>query len=180
MATTDLKLEDCGSLPKPGPVGRLMRLAFGMLCLAFVNGLLDLEGDLLSENGRVKSLLWNGIILCLFLVSYVVNIGYSLNWKKRPAIVSATLLAVVGGIGYLQAGTFDTILLARTLFIWEFYVMAHLGLSFVLAALIRTPGCEMRAIPHLISLITGGESKEHVCPVGPLGPVDDWEAKRGS
>jgi len=31
MATTDLKLEEPGSLPKPGPIGRFVRFAFGAI-----------------------------------------------------------------------------------------------------------------------------------------------------
>jgi len=41
---------------------------------------------------------------------------------------------------------------------------------------LATPGCEMRAIPHLLSLVTGQEAKEHYCPVGPLHRIDKWEA----
>jgi len=41
-----------------------------------------------------------------------------------------------------------------------------------------TPGCEMRAFHHLYTKITGKPTNEHHCPVGPLHPVDQWEAAR--
>ena len=57
------------------------------------------------------------------------------------------------------------------------YVFGHLGLSFLLSAVIATPGCEMRAIPHLWTLLTGRATREHHCP-GFLDSLDAWELKR--
>jgi len=36
MASTDLKLEGPGGLTKAGPIGRLVRLGLGAICLAYV------------------------------------------------------------------------------------------------------------------------------------------------
>lgn len=176
MATTDLKLDAPGTLPRPGPVGRLVRLVFGLLCLSYVYGLIQVTQDLMTPAGGIRPLIWNGIIIGLILVSYVVNIGYSRAWKKWPAIVSAIALAAIGLLGYLTAGTIETGLLARSIWVWELYVFAHLGLAFVIAATIGTPGCEMRAFHDLYSRITGAPTQEHYCPVGPLHPIDQWEA----
>ena len=41
-----------------------------------------------------------------------------------------------------------------------------------------TPGCEMRALPHLWMLATGRETAEHFCPTGFLDSLDRWEAGR--
>ncbi len=177
MATTDLKLDEPGSLPRPGPVGRSVRLAFGSLCLWYVYGLIQVAGMLMGTDGSIRPLVWNGVILGLFLVSYVVNIGFSRAWKKWPAIVSGGALALIAGIGYAMAGTIETNLLARSIWMWELYVFSHLGLAFVVAAAIGTPGCEMRAFHDLYSRLTGIPTKEHHCPVGPLHPIDQWEAR---
>ncbi len=178
MATTDLKLDEPGSLPPPGPVGRLVRLAFGLLSLWYVYGLIQVSGDLVTADGSIRPLIWNGIIFGLFLVSYVVNIGFSRAWKKWPAIVSAAALAIIAGIAYAMSGPIETNLLARSLWIWELYVFSHLGLAFIIAGVIGTPGCEMRAFHDLYSKLTGVPTKEHYCPVGPLHPIDQWEARR--
>lgn len=53
MATTDLRLEECGTLPKPGPVGRLVRLLFGALCLYYVYGLWGVRGDLMTSEATI-------------------------------------------------------------------------------------------------------------------------------
>ncbi len=72
----------------------------------------------------------------------------------------------------------ETLVLARTIHIWQLYLSTHLGLAFLVSAVIATPGCEMRAFHHFYSLVTGNATKEHLCPVGPLHPIDQWEAAR--
>jgi len=65
MATTDLKLDEPGSLPKPGPIGRAARFLFGFLCLWYVNGLIDVAAILRTGDGQIISLVWNGIVFGL-------------------------------------------------------------------------------------------------------------------
>lgn len=178
MATTDLKLDEPGSLPHPGPIGRIARLGFGAACLWYLYGLIQVSGGLMGADGHMRSLVWNGIFIGLFLISYVVNIGFSRAWKKWPAIVSAGAFLVIAGFGYLTAGTPETEVLGRSIWLWEFYLFSHLGIAFVVAAVIGTPGCEMRAFHDLYSRITGTPTKEHYCPVGPLHPIDQWESRR--
>ena len=178
MATTDLKLDEPGSLPRPGPVGRLVRIAFGVLCAWYVQGLIDVASQLMDSSGHIRSFIWNGTAIGLFLVSYVINIGYSRSWKKWPAIVSAVFFLIVSGIGYFTAGVLETDLLARAMWVWTLYLYTHLGMAFIIAGLIATPGCEMRAFHDLCSRVTGIPTKEHYCPVGPLHPIDQWEAAK--
>lgn len=178
MATTDLRLAEPGSLPKPGPIGRLLRLVFGLACLYYVTGLIQTSANLMGSDGHIKAIVWNGVPSGLILVSYVINIGYSRAWKKWPAAASAGICAVIAAYGYLTAGAIETSALARAVWVWELYLFSHLGGAFLLAAVIGTPGCEMRAFHHLYSRITGEATKEHICPIGPLHPVDRWEADR--
>ncbi|WP_420429402.1 hypothetical protein [Kordiimonas sp.] len=178
MATTDLKLEECGSLPKPGPFGRLARIGFGALCLYYVFALWGVRQDLITDTGTIRQLVWNGIVPGLILVSYVINIGFSRAWKKWPAIASIAIMLVAAGTGYALTGSIETYLLAHTVHAWELYVFSHLGLAFMFAAVLRTPGCEMRAFHHLFSLITKRLTKEHHCPIGPLTPIDQWEMRQ--
>lgn len=177
VATTDLRLEKQGSLPRPGPIGRTVRIVFGAFCLWYVVGLLDTGITLTSTDGTVPALLWNGVIPGLFLVSYVVNIGFSRNWRKWPAYFSGVILLAAAAIGYGLDGTIESALLARTIWIWELYIFLHLGLAFVVAGMIGTPGCEMRAFHDLYSRFTGIETAEHHCPIGPLQPIDRWESR---
>lgn len=178
MATTDLKLESAGTLPRPGPIGRFVRLGFGVLCLWYVASLAEVSESLLGADGHIRSVVRNGILFGLFLVSYVINIGFSRSWKKWPAFVSAAAILVAAGFGYLVQGTIESGVLARVVWGWELYVFSHLGIAFFLAAVVGTPGCEMRAFQDFYSRITGAPTKEHYCPVGPLHPIDQWEARR--
>lgn len=178
MATTDLNLDALGSLPRPGPVGRGMRLVFGSLCLWYVVSLVGVSNSLLSGDGHIRSVVWNGVLPGLFLVNYVINIGFSRAWKKWPALVSTALLFAAAGIGYWLEGSIETSVFARTLWGWELYLFSHLGIAFILSGVIATPGCEMRAFHDLYSRLTGNPTKEHHCPVGPLHPIDQWETNR--
>jgi hypothetical protein len=148
------------------------------MCLWYVISLLQVTGSLIAGDGHIKSLVWNGVIAGLFLVSYVVNIGFSKAWKKWPAIISAGVFVVIGAVGFLTRGDVETRLLAQAIWGWELYVFAHLGLAFVVSGVIGTPGCEMRSFHDLYSRFTGSPAKEHFCPIGPLHPIDQWEARR--
>lgn len=118
MATTDLRLDEPGTLPKPGPVGRVVRLLFGVLCLWYVRSLFDIAGNLFDSNDQIRSIVWNGVIPGLILVSYVVNIGYSRAWKKWPAMISVTAFLAIAGLGQLSSGTVETSLLANSIWLW--------------------------------------------------------------
>lgn len=180
MPTTDLNLESPGTLRRPGPIGRAVRLLLGVACLYYVAGLVDVAGSLMTQDGRIRSVIWNGMLPGLLLVSYVVNIGYSRDWRIWPAIASGVAFVIVAVFGFLLAGNPETQLLARSVWLWEFYVFSHLGAAFVLASLIGTPGCEMRAFHDIYARISGVPAKEHECPIGPLAPIDRWEARKGS
>ncbi len=155
-----------------------MRIAFGALSLSYVLGLVEVHGSLLTAAGNVRPVVWNGIVPGLLLISYVINIGFSRAWRKLPALASGALFLIVGGIGLLVVGTLETQGLALTMWTWEVYLFTHLGLAFIVAGLIGTPGCEMRAFHDLYSRATGKPTKEHYCPVGPLNSIDRWEASR--
>jgi hypothetical protein len=126
----------------------------------------------------MRPLIWNGVFAGLFLVSYVINIGFSRPWKKWPAIVSAGVFLVLAGVGIFSEGFVETAFLARGIWVWELYIFLHLGIAFVIAGIIGTPGCEMRAFHDLYSRVSGMPTEEHYCPVGPLHLIDRWEADR--
>lgn len=173
-----LELVDPGTLVRPGPIGRLVRLSLGALCLyAF--------GDLLyyaewTTTQPLSSLANRFLVLlaplCFF--NYVVNIGFSKSWGQRPLVASLVGLGVFGIVALLVAGSFDSPILGIPLNLWLGYFYGHLGLSFVLSALIATPGCEMRAIPELFGRLNGKPSEEHTCPVAFITKIDEWEHGR--
>ncbi len=176
--STELRLDEPGTLVRPGPVGRLVRLGFGVLCLSFLWKVLQTGTDLLTTTLISLIDLSIGIIIALLLFSYVVNIGFSKDWRRLPLVAIVILFVLSGLVSWMQSGIFWGPILGGVVLVWLIYIYAHLGLSFILAAVVATPGCEMRAIPHLWTLVTGQQTKEHYCPVGPLHRIDQWEAAR--
>lgn len=167
-----------GSIARPGTIGRLIRLLMGLLCLYALWMILRHAGStsMLPISTLDKRLLLVLVPLCLF--NYVVNIGFSKSWGHRPLMVSVGLLGVTATAAFVLTGSVDSPIFGISLNAWLAYFFGHLGLSFTLAALIATPGCEMRAIPELLGRINGRPSPEHACPVSFIGKIDEWERRK--
>ena len=175
-----LELVDPGSLIRPGTIGRIVRLLIGGLCLYVVAELFlywewTTSQPFSSLDNRFLVLF---APLCVF--NYVVNIGFAKSWGRRPVITSFIVLAVFAGAAFVATSSFDSAILGIPLNLWLGYFYAHLGLSFVLAAILGTPGCEMRTIPELLGKITRKPSSEHNCPAAFITKIDEWEQNRTS
>jgi hypothetical protein len=170
-----LQLTPAGTLARPGPIGRLVRLALGILCLLALWTLVVNAARIIqlpfSSLGELALLLV--IAICSF--NYVVNIGFSMNWGYRPLAVSLGLLIAAFATSYVFAGKVDSSIAGIPLWLWLAYFYAHLGSSFVLAAILATPGCEARAFPELLGRISGTPAREHPCPVALISRLDAWE-----
>jgi hypothetical protein len=121
---------------------------------------------------NVTVLIW--FAATVWLTPYVVNIGWGVRWGMWPRIALIGLWTVAGLVGWAVQGEFVKSAMWIVLEWPSLYVMGHLGLSFVLSSIIATPGCEIRAIPHLVGLVTGRARAEHYCP-GFIDTVDRWE-----
>lgn len=169
------RFDQPGTLVKPGPVGRIVRLVLGALCLGLV-WQLALHTDVADlRNPSV----WLLAVLALVLAPYVANIGFGVTWGSWPRIISVALLLGAAVFSYITAGDALAVPLWATVTLWMIYVYAHLGSSFLLSAILATPGCEMRAIPHLFGLVFKHETREHYCP-GFIDRIDEWERHRHS
>lgn len=75
---------EAGTLPPPGPVGRLVRLLFGLLCMWFLfTGILTSPADVVARFPHNDNL-WPWAVAALYLFSYVVNIGFGQSWGRWP------------------------------------------------------------------------------------------------
>jgi hypothetical protein len=174
------ELVEPGSLLRPGLIGRAVRLLLGILCLYAVGELVyywdsTTTHPFSSLDNRVLVLL---APLCIF--NYVVNIGFTESWGHRPLFTSLIVLGGFAAAAFLVTGSFDSPILGIPLNLWFGYFYGHLGVSFVLSALIATPGCEMRAIPELFGRMSGKPSEEHHCPAAFITKIDEWEQSRSS
>lgn len=166
-----------GTLPRPGPIGRLVRLVIGGACLYAVHELVVYHEDIIvapfSNLANLAVLI--AVAACVF--NHVVNIGFGRSWRMWPVITASGTLI---GVALLSLAVFAHWLFGAALWSWLLYTYGHLGVSFVLAASIGTPGCEMRAIPQLFGKITGRSTDEHACPATFITAIDEWERGRKS
>jgi hypothetical protein len=165
-----------GTLPGPGMVGRTLRLILGLLCLHSSWQLLMALPYLSDEPfaSLHNLLLKSAITFCLF--NYVVNLGCFRSWGNTPRLVSVTALVALAVPAYLSDAALWSFLFGLTLSAWLAYFFMHLGLSLILAAVMATPGCEMRAIPDLLNRLRRKRSNEHACPISFLNRLDSWES----
>jgi hypothetical protein len=120
------------------------------------------------------------VFAAIFIMNYVVNIGFGKSWGRWPSYTTLVAAALLSGLGWLLFGTPDHPVLGVALWLWLMYFYTHLGFSFLLAATIATPGCEMRSIPELLGRIIGRAAQEHHCPASFITKIDAWERGRGT
>ena len=173
-----LELVEAGTLKKSGPVGRTARLLLGILCLYGLLEVVRVAPFIVADPVATLPGLSILILIDLWILNYVINIGFSKDWKYYPVMMSVIFFGIVALGGYLITGNASSSLFGISLVVWLTYFYLHLGIAFVLAALLATPGCEMRSIPELYGKITGEESKEHQCPSSIISGIDKWESKR--
>ena len=173
-----LELVDQGSIIRPGPIGRLVRLLLGGFCLYGLWELTSIASDFIERPIELLPNLALMILLVLCIFNYVVNIGFGKNWNFYPVLLSVLIISAVAFFSFLISGSPSSPALGIVILIWVGYFYAHLGISFVIAAAIATPGCEMRAIPEIIGKALKREAKEHSCPSSIISGIDKWESNR--
>jgi hypothetical protein len=170
--------ESTGSLPRPGWIGRIVRLALGVWLLSGLYMLVRYGwGVLVDLTPPTNWTWWVFMALGFWLLPPVVNIGFTKSWRRKPQLALAAALAGAVVVDSLVYGTWWGPPLGVLVWFWLVYFSAHLGGSFLLSAVIATPGCEMRAMPHLWTRVTGRATKEHYCP-GFIDVIDRWEQER--
>ena len=174
MDKEQASFQEPGSIEPPRVIGRVVRLVVGIICLDLVRQIVDDIPGMIERGWPVNPVSIFTIFLGLYLLKPVINLGFTLkdNYRAQLVVVIATLVILV--YEWLSnAPTFGEVFTAFLMVLMT-YVYGHFGLSFVLSAMIKTPGCEMRAIPHLWSRVTGSTTLEHHCP-GFLNNIDNWE-----
>jgi len=165
-----------GTLPKPLIIGRMVRFLLGLSCFYFVYELI-LYGDAVIYSLKYNAMTWFAVVLAVYLVNHVVSIGFGKKWGRKPQIILILLSAGLIIFSLFIEGQVLGNPFRYFLYTFLLYLYLHLGTSMILASIIATPGCEMRAIPHLYTILTGNRTKEHYCP-GFIDNIDRWEMKR--
>jgi hypothetical protein len=166
-----------GTLPKPHLIGRTIRLAFGLAIFYFIyflvlNGRIEILPQVPTDAGT-----YIGIVLGFMVFPEVVNIGWTLRRGSWPQLALILISIILAMLGFVIFNNWWFPLLGWFIYLWLLYTYIHLGISFIIASILATPGCEMRSIPHFWTKITGRETKEHFCP-GMISGIDKWELSR--
>ena len=174
METTQSSFKEPGSIEQPRIIGRIVRFLIGIACLDLVRQIVDDIPGMIERGWPVNFVSVCTILLGFYLLKRVINLGFTLNENYRAQIIVALVTLIIilleWSLGHLLFSEIST----AFLMFWMTYVYGHLGISFALSAIIKTPGCEMRAIPQLWTLMTGRKTLEHHCP-GFLNNIDNWE-----
>ena len=166
-----------GTLARPKLIGRIVRFALGILCCYGALSYGEIPRAFVRSDFPPLQL-FLGPALALWLLPPVVNLGWGVNWKNRPRLFVLLLCGVAIAADIAVYGSFWGPPLGGVLYAATVYTLGHLGISFLLAALLSTPGCEMRALPDLFGKLFGRSRMEHHCP-GLIDPIDEWEGRRG-
>lgn len=160
---------------KPGPIGRIGRFALGSLSLSFVTGILPYYSRFINSNPLDNSSPYLiGVLIAFIVLNDVVNIGFNVSWRRRPQAIFLVLVLLAIAVDLLLYGSMWGPPMGIVIFLISILTHLYLGISHILAALIATPGCEMRSIPHLIANLRGLDIEGVVCP-GHWDAVDNWE-----
>jgi hypothetical protein len=68
--------------------------------------------------------------------------------------------AAIGSVGYLASGEIWTTALAVWVYAGDLLVFGALSVSFPVAIVTRTPGCEFNAMPRLVARLRGTSDEE--------------------
>lgn len=172
-----LVLLEQGTLRRPGPYGRLARLALGILCAYALYELFENSWFIIQSPVTAMLAIVALLTPAVLIFNYVVNIEFGRSWARRPIYLSAAGMLAIAVASWLSFGTPNHAAFGVVLWDWLLYFYAHLGISFVLAAAIATPGCDMCAIPELVGKVTGRLVAEHSCSVSCISRLDEWEQR---
>ena len=132
--------EKPGAIPKPGPIGRMVRIISGCALLYFFAVTLTNFGNYIGLAVPKHPLMWLGVALSIYFLAYVVNVGFTITWGRRLQFI---LVAVAMDTIVLDFSIYQSFWgppLGLLVFALLAYVTGHLGLSFILAGILATPG----------------------------------------
>lgn len=163
---------------RTGPIGRLVRLVMGLGLLFLISWPVSRVTSYHETAVLTQGTFWFLNVGALLLIPYVVEIGLSWANGRTVQLLVLGLAGPAAGLGLVLYGAIWSLPLALYVFLVQVWVFGALALGYLLAAVLGTPGCELRAFAHLAARIKGRDASVHFCPAG-LDALDAWEARRG-
>ena len=168
-----------GALPKPGWLGRGIRLVFGALLLESAYSIGTAFHPLVYAPAvPVNVVLWILVGVLFFSMREVIDLGLGVRWGQKAQLVTLGLAGLAIAADFIFFGRLWAPPLGILFWAWFLLIAIPLGVALVLAAFMGTPGCEMRTYAALIAKLQGRSAAEHYCPGG-MDFVDRWEPHRG-
>lgn len=131
--------ENPGTLPKPGLIGRVLRLILAFILLCFFASVIT-NYQFWEVIDLRNIFIWMGVIYCFYAFPHAINIGFQLHLGRWPQLIFiiTTSLAVVWDISWY--GIFPGKAFSLSLVVLVVYVTIHIGISHLLAAFFAVPG----------------------------------------
>lgn len=129
-----------GTLPPPGPIGRVARLALGLVTAGVVVAVLLARLDGPPGHTNPSPLFLLVVVIAVHLVGDIVELGFRRRWgavSRAAAVSLAGALAVVDVVAYDR---WWAPALAWYLFLLVEVTFGFLAVSLVTAAAIAAPG----------------------------------------
>jgi hypothetical protein len=167
--------EATASIHRPLLFGRLARLATGLAQLQLAWTLVRHPSVLFRDTPPTQIELIIAVALAFALLSWTINLGFQRSWGSKPFRVAVAFAALAVGTSFALYGSWWGTPVATVLFVVTVYVHGHMGMCHVLAGLLGTPGCEMRAPAQVWAKIRGSADSFVTCP-GPWRHLDRWES----
>jgi hypothetical protein len=144
---------------RPGPIGLLIRMVLGPVAVYALVELVT-KWDIFRDQNLIESDFWFVTVFTVCLLADVFNIGLRRRWGVWPIVVFLAGAAAIGSASYLTAGEIWTTALAAWMYAGDLVVFAALSVSFPVAIVMRTPGCELNALPKLVARLRGTADEE--------------------
>lgn len=166
------------ALPRPGVVGRLVRVVLGAGVVLTVASLAtDLRPMLSGDLPLGDPSFWVMAFLVVSVTPWVVDELLRVRWRWRSSLVGVALLALAALADVAIDAALSGSLVGIVGWTWAFVFSAVLGGALLLAAVLGTPGCEMRAFAHLAATLRGRDARLVACP-GWLDRLDGVRVRR--
>ncbi len=83
--STETSYQQPGTLAKPGPIGRIMRLVFGLGSFYALYQAIAYR-EYLMKDTLPNSSWWPVLVLALLVFPYVINLGWGRSWGRWPQL----------------------------------------------------------------------------------------------
>ena len=128
-----------GTTPRPLPIGRVLRLGFGIFLGFFFVWNLLFYTDLTNSDFPVNTY-WISVFFAWWYFSDLVIVGFGRRWGRRPQVAVLPVLLALLVIDLVAYGQIWDLPLAWGVFLFTEVVLGFFAISFFLAATFAVPG----------------------------------------